>query len=125
MSSATHSARGDPQRGMVTAELAAAFPALVVVLLGAVWAVTLAAAQLRCADAAREAARAAARGEEAAIIREVAAEVAPDGADVEVERGDGTVTVRVSARMSMPGPLADTLPAPTVTGQAVALAESG
>ncbi|WP_051425561.1 TadE family type IV pilus minor pilin [Jiangella gansuensis] len=125
MSWKAHPARGDPQRGMVTAELAAAFPALVVVLLGAVWAVTLAAAQLRCDDAAREAARAAARGEDATIIRQVAAEVAPDGADVDVQRSGGTVTVRVSARMSMPGPLGDTVPAPTVRGSAVALDESG
>ncbi|MDP9241529.1 MAG: pilus assembly protein, partial [Actinomycetota bacterium] len=49
--------------GSVTAELATALPVLVFLLavaLGAVGAVT---AQLRCVDAAREGARAAARGE--------------------------------------------------------------
>ena len=133
-------ARGDPgqvsrprgpaparhdQRGMVTAEIAAAFPALVVVLLMAVWAVTIAAGHLRCTDAARESARAAARGEELTVVRDVAAEAAPEGATVDVAEVDGTIEVRVSVRMAMPGPLGDTLPAPTVSGRSVALAEAG
>ncbi len=110
---------------MVTAEIAAGFPALVLVLLMAVWAVTIAAGHLRCTDAAREAARAAARGEDLAVVRDVAAEAAPAGADVDVDEIGGTIEVRVSARMSMPGPLGDTLPAPTVSGGSVALAEAG
>ncbi|TDD70479.1 pilus assembly protein TadE [Jiangella aurantiaca] len=110
---------------MVTAELAAGFPALVLVLLMAVWAVTIAAGHLRCTDAAREAARAAARGEDPAVVRDVAAEAAPQGADVTVDEIDGTVEVQVSVRMNMPGPLGDTLPAPTVSARSVALAEAG
>ncbi|RIQ27330.1 TadE family type IV pilus minor pilin [Jiangella rhizosphaerae] len=110
---------------MVTAEIAAGFPALVVVLLMAVWAVTIAAGHLRCTDAAREAARAAARGEDLAVVRDVATEAAPQGAEVVVDESDGTVQVRVSARMTMPGPLGDTLPAPTVSARSVALAEAG
>lgn len=110
---------------MVTAEIAAAFPALVVVLLMAVWAVTIAAGHLRCTDAAREAARAAARGEEPAVVRQVAAEAAPNGATVEMTEVDGTLEVQVSARMAMPGPLGDTLPAPTVSAHSIALAEAG
>lgn len=110
---------------MVTAEIAAGFPALVVVLLMAVWAVTIAAGHLRCTDAAREGARAAARGEELAVVRQVAAESAPAGAVVDVVEAGGTVEVEVSVRMSMPGPLGDTLPAPTVSARAVAQAEAG
>ncbi|WP_116949287.1 TadE family type IV pilus minor pilin [Jiangella endophytica] len=110
---------------MVTAEIAAAFPALVVALLMAVWAVTIAAGHLRCTDAAREAARAAARGEDLAVVRDVAAEAAPPGAEVAVDEIGGVVEVRVSARMTMPGPLGDTLPAPTVSARSVALAEAG
>ncbi|WP_276202983.1 TadE family type IV pilus minor pilin [Jiangella muralis] len=110
---------------MVTAEIAAGFPALVLVLFMAIWAITIAVGHLRCSDAAREAARAAARGEDLAVVREVAAESAPSGADVVIDEVDGTIEVRVSTRMAMPGPLGDTLPAPTVSGHSVALAEAG
>ncbi len=110
---------------MVTAELAAGFPALVLVLLMAIWAITFATGQLRCSDAAREAARAAARGEDLAVVREVAAESAPSGANVVIDEVDGLIEVRVSARLAMPGPLGDTLPTTTVSGRSVALAEAG
>ena len=48
---------------MVTAETAVVLPVLLLVLAGAVAAVVVVGAQLRCVDAAREGARAAARGE--------------------------------------------------------------
>ncbi len=108
---------------MVTAEIATALPALALILVAAVWVVMFAASQLRCADAAREAARAAARGEEQAVVRQVAAEVAPDGAVVEVARSDDTVTVEVTAAVPVPGPVSASLPAPSAEGRAVALEE--
>jgi Flp pilus assembly protein TadG len=109
---------------MVTAEVAAALPTLILVVLAAVWAVVLAITQLRCADAAREAARAAARGEDAAIVREVAEEVAPEGATVKLDSStDGMLTVEVRARLPIPGPIDGSIPA-TVRGRAVALLES-
>ncbi|PSL05419.1 hypothetical protein CLV30_104289 [Haloactinopolyspora alba] len=110
---------------MVTAEIATALPALALVLVAAVWTVVFASAQLRCADAAREAARAAARGETAAVVRQVAAETAPDGADISVDRTGGRVVVEVSAAIAMPGPVGDSVPAPTAQGRAVALTEIG
>lgn len=125
MSRRRPAARGDPQRGMVTAEIAAAFPALVVVLLAVVWALTIAGAHLRCTDAAREAARAASRGEDLSVVRQVAAEAAPEGAAVDVAEVDGALEVQVSVRMGLPGPLGETLPAPTVSARSVALVESG
>ena len=48
---------------MVTAETAVVLPVLLLVLAGAVAAVVVVGAQLRCVDAAREGARAAARGD--------------------------------------------------------------
>jgi Flp pilus assembly protein TadG len=48
------------EAGMVTAETAVVLPVLLLVLAGAVAAVTVVGAQLRCVDAAREGARAAA-----------------------------------------------------------------
>jgi hypothetical protein len=57
--------------------------------------------QVRCVDAAREAARLAARGDGAAT--EVARRIAPRGARVEVG-GDGTLLVaRVSVDALLPG----------------------
>ena len=55
---------------MVTAETAVVLPVLLLVLLCAVAAVTVVGAQLRCVDAAREGARAAARGETDAVVAE-------------------------------------------------------
>ncbi|WP_194291596.1 TadE family type IV pilus minor pilin, partial [Cumulibacter manganitolerans] len=62
--------RGD--RGMVTAETALALPALVIVLGGLLTVIVAVSAQLRCVAAAREGARAAARGEPAAVVRQTA-----------------------------------------------------
>ncbi|MYV51457.1 hypothetical protein GT042_02815, partial [Streptomyces sp. SID3212] len=50
-------------RGSVTVEAAMAVPALVAFTLALVWALTAASAQIRCVDAARAGARAAARSE--------------------------------------------------------------
>jgi Flp pilus assembly protein TadG len=78
-------ARLRDERGMVTAETAVVLPVLLLVLAGAVAAVTVVGAQMRCVDAAREAARAAARGEP-------------------VDAGDD-VRVTVTARITPLGPL--------------------
>ena len=114
---------GDPTRGAVTAEIAAALPALVVIVVGAVWLVAIALAQLRCADAAREAARAAARGELPAVVSDLAESVGPDGASVRVRLGSDVVTVEVSAPVPVPLPFAADLPAPVVHATAAAVLE--
>ncbi|WP_369140578.1 TadE family type IV pilus minor pilin [Modestobacter versicolor] len=93
------------EEGMVTAETAVVLPVLLLVLAGAVSAVVLVGAQLRCVDAAREGARAAARGEPAGVVADVAAGAAPDGAVTELGGAGGTVQVTVSATVSPLGPL--------------------
>ena len=92
-------------RGMVTAELAVAIPVVVLVL--AICAAGIAAGidQIRCIDAARAAARSAARGDPAAQSRELALKAAPRGAGVEISRGSGVVRVVVTARASGVGGL--------------------
>jgi Flp pilus assembly protein TadG len=109
---------------MVTAEMAAALPALVLVIVLALWVVAVGMAQLRVADAAREAARAAARGDDPAIVQELAEEAAPAGAIVTVSERDGVITVDVSAQIAPPVPFGDKLPALTVRADAAALEES-
>ncbi len=110
--------------GAVTAEIAAALPALVLVVIAAVWTLSLGLMQLRCADAAREAARAVARGDDPVIVRQVAEVVAPDGAVVEVTERDGLVVVEVAVTVRAPVPFADRLPAPTVSAESIAVEES-
>lgn len=107
-------------RGMATAEVAVALPALVVLVAAGMTAVSVLTAQLRCVDAAREAARAAARGEDAAIVRSLAERSGPDGSDVQMTSGGQEVEVTVSAEADSVGGL---LPAVRVQASAVALRE--
>ena len=90
---------------MVTAETAVVLPVLLLVLAGAVAAVTAVGGQLRCVDAAREGARAAARGEPGAVVEAVVARAAPDGATSTVTRGAEEVAVTVTVTIAPVGAL--------------------
>ena len=124
--------RGSPQtrptaaseRGAVTAEIAAALPALVLVTAIAIWGIAVGLAQLRCADAAREAVRAAARGDDATVVQRVAEATAPAGAEIVVTARDGLIVVEVRADIGLPLPFADRIPAPTVSATASAVEET-
>ena len=107
---------------MVTAETAVVLPVLLLVLVGAVAAVTVVGAQLRCVDAAREGARAAARGEDAATVAGWAAAAAPDGARTDMTATDGEVRVAVTVEVAPLGPLPWRV---TVSAEAVAQREPG
>jgi hypothetical protein len=72
--------------------------------------------QVRCVDAAREAARLAARGDRASAEAAVRG-VGPDGADLRLRSETG----HVIARVSVPAPL---LPGLVITAEAVAAVES-
>lgn len=107
---------------MVTAETAVVLPVLLLVLAGAVAAVTLVGAQLRCVDAAREGARAAARGDTVAAVSAIADRAAPDGAVTAVMVSGEEVRVTVTADV----PALGVLPLRVgVAAQAVALREPG
>ncbi|WP_448611372.1 TadE family type IV pilus minor pilin [Geodermatophilus sp. URMC 60] len=107
---------------MVTAETAVVLPVLLLVLAGAVAAVTVVGAQLRCVDAAREGARAAARGEDAALVTAFAGRAAPEGAAATVAVDAATVTVTVTAQVAPLGPVPFRVP---VSATAVAQREPG
>ncbi|MFJ5549285.1 TadE family type IV pilus minor pilin [Streptomyces sp. NPDC093225] len=109
-------ARAD--RGYVTAEAALVLPALVLFAALLVWALMAAAAQIRCVDAARAGARAAARSEPPAAAVAAARAAAPEGARVELVRDGDLWRVRVEAPAPGPG----ILPV-RVGAAAVALAE--
>jgi Flp pilus assembly protein TadG len=108
---------------MVTAELAACLPVLVLVLAVAVSAVSVVATRVRVQDAAREAARAAARGDPAAA-RQLAARVAP-GARLELSTDGlaGNSQDVIAVVEQHVAPLGGWLPSVTVSEQAVAAVE--
>lgn len=112
-------------RGSATAETAVLLPVLVVVLAAAVWVLACLAAQLKCVDAARAAARAAARGDSPAAVQTVGERLAPAGAAVRVSGGDGTVQVLVTADTRPFGAVLRVLPAVAVSGRATAAVEPG
>jgi hypothetical protein len=105
------------QRGFVTVELAAAMPAVTLLLLVGMFAISAVTAQVRCVDAAREAALAAARGEAG---RDAGLRFAPPESDITVDIGDGTVHAVVASTVR---PLGGLLPPLTVSGEAVAATE--
>ena len=105
--------------GMVTAELAACLPVLVLLLAVALSAVSVASLRIRAQDAAREAARAAARGDSGAALR-LAREAAP-GDRVRLSQSATEVTAIVSASAHLLVPF---LPLVSVTEQAIAARES-
>lgn len=107
---------GDDQ-GTVTVEAALALCSLVVVLALMLAGVSAVAAQLRCVDAAREAARLTARGEQPRG-EDLARRLAPQGAVVQVSVQGDEVTAQVSA-----DPLAGLLPGIEIEAQAVAMLE--
>jgi Flp pilus assembly protein TadG len=103
---------------MVTAEMAACLPVLVLVLAVALSALSVGGARVRAQDAAREAARAAARGDPGEG-RALAARAIPGAAVSLTTVGDEIVAV-VSVRVHL---VAKWLPSVTVTERAAAALE--
>ena len=91
-------------RGMVSAELAVAVPALIAVVLALAWLVGLGATQGVVAQAAREGARAAARGETSTAVRTAVAQLAP-GARVTIRRSGRLVVVTAELTRTPPSRL--------------------
>lgn len=94
--------RAGRERGMVTAELAAAIPASAFVAVLLAWVLSLGVAQGQVQAAARDGARAAARGDNPGQVASAVARVAP-GAAVRVSRRGRLVQVQVSQLRSPPG----------------------
>ncbi|WP_199431579.1 TadE family type IV pilus minor pilin [Qaidamihabitans albus] len=106
-------------RGAVTVEAAIALCSLVAVFGLVLAGVAAVSDQLRCSDAAAEAARLAARGQ-GALAEQTARARAPDGATVEIREEGGIVAVTVRADS-----VGGLLPGVTVRGEAHAVPEPG
>lgn len=105
-------------RGAVTVEAAIAVSALVIVVALCLAGVGAVVDQMRCTDAAREAARLIARGDRQLADRAVA-EIAPAGARLDVEKSAELIRVQVSAE-----PAGGLLPM-SLTAEAFAVGEPG
>jgi hypothetical protein len=98
-------------------------PLLIAVTVGLVWLLAVGAAQVRAVDAARETARAAARGDPVEEAVQRGRRVAPDGSTVSVHGDGAQVTAVVVGRVDGPGGLFR-LPGATVSAEAVAAVEA-
>lgn len=97
---------------MVTAETALVFPVVAFLLALVLGVFRYGVDQVRCVDAARAGARAAARGDTPAAVRSVALRGAPTGAEVVISAAAGTIVVRVQAPVPPPMRLLGTVPPP-------------
>jgi Flp pilus assembly protein TadG len=109
--------RKPDDRGAVTVEAAIALCAFVAVLSLALSAITAVTDQLRCTDAAREAARLVARGDPERA-QTAAEEIAPAGARVAIDVAGDTIQVDVHAE-----PVGGFLPGIRLHGEAYAIRE--
>lgn len=100
-----------------------AMPLLVVVTALLAWLLSVGFAQVRMIDAARETARALARGDDPAAAVSIGQRVAPAGARFTVTESDGLVHVEASARVDGPGLSLGAVPGVQLHAVAVALAE--
>ncbi len=112
------------QRGAATAELALGIPVLVSLTIGLVWLLTIGVAQVQMVDAARETARAGARGDSEAAAVARGQQVAP-GASVTMTVSDGEVIATARDVVAPVGGLLGFLPAVSVQARAVTSAEGG
>lgn len=110
----------ESDRGAVTVEAALCLCALVAVLALVIAGVGAVAGQLRCTDAAREAARLVARGD-TALAEEAVRTAAPEGAKLTVTHSGETVTVLVTAEPAGLG----LLPGVRLRAEAFAVSEPG
>lgn len=101
---------------MATAEAAFAILALVAILVVCMAGLTALSMQVRCVDAAREAARLAARGDDGGA-EWVARAVAPEGAVLHLRRSGAYVVATVTSRSSL-------LPGVSIDAEAIAAAET-
>jgi hypothetical protein len=111
--------------GAVTAEAAVALPVLVLLALGLAWIVALGATEVRALDAAREVARATARGEDPATSAGLGERVATPGSRIVVRDNGETVEVTVDSPVRGPGGIFAFLPTYHATARAVAAQEPG
>ena len=99
-------------------------PTLVAVTIGLAWLLALGAAQVRTVDAARETARALARGDDRGVAVDRGVRVGVNGTRVTVVDDGAEVVATAEAHVDGPGGLFGFLPGVRVRARAVAAAEN-
>jgi Flp pilus assembly protein TadG len=113
------------EHGTVTAELALLFPVLMATIVAGVWAVGLVITNIRCIDAARDVARAVARGETEDTAQTIGRRAAPKDATIDILTTNGEVQVNVKAERRLDWPLFAALPTIPLRAQATLQTEPG
>lgn len=98
-------------------------PVIVAVVLGMVWLLSLGIAQVRTVDAARETARALARGDDPATAVDRGRQVGPAGTSIAFTRSADQVSASATAQVHGPGGLFGFLPGVRLHATAVAAGE--
>ena len=111
------------QRGAVTAEVAIALPILLTLLFLGIWLIGVVTANIQCIDAARDVARAVARGESPEIAQEIGRRTAPSNATITITRTGPDIHVTVTATPNRNAPLLTALPATPTTAKAILQSE--
>ena len=93
------------ESGAVTAETAMVIPVLVLLTAVLAWMVGFGVAEVRAVDAARETARALARGEDPETSSRLGRQIAPPGARIVVHDEGEDLVVTVTAQVPGPGGL--------------------
>ncbi|MFC0627644.1 TadE family type IV pilus minor pilin [Kribbella deserti] len=109
----------------MTAETAIVLPVLLIAMFGGLWLLGLMVANVRCGDAARDVARAIARGEPESVARTLGERSAPPGAQIAVTRQGSEVVVTVQATAQGKGGFLKLLPSKDLIARAVVHAEAG
>lgn len=120
-----HRAGRRTEHGTVTAELALLFPVLMATIAAGVWAVGLVITNIRCVDAARDVARAVARGETEESAQTIGRRAAPEDASIEILTADGDVQVTIQTNRKVDWLVFAALPAVPVKAQATLQSEPG
>ncbi|MEO5854331.1 MAG: TadE family type IV pilus minor pilin [Nocardioides sp.] len=107
----------------MTAELAMVLPLLVAVTALLAWVLSLGLAQVQMIDAARETARALARGDDRATAVALGQRVAPAGTRFAVTESGGVVRVEATREIDGAGLALDVVPGVELRAVAVALME--
>lgn len=110
------------ERGAVTAEMALALPVLVSLLLLGIWSIGLVVQNIRCIDAARDVARAVARGESLDQAKAIGRRTVPAGTIV-ITRDASDIQVTVTAIPTHRPPLLTFLSPPSLKATATLQAE--
>ena len=103
--------------------MAFVLPVLLVVLAFGLWLVGTVITNIRCIDAARDTARAVARGEPLESARQIGQRTAPSGATITITQTGSTIHVQVTATPATPPGVLQALPHPSSQATATVQAE--